>query len=264
MTTPRIVRPLASALLLVGLCAHSAVASAGNVKGTLRLPEALRAGRQHQGYWRLENGTVPVRSAPSKSPPVVVLDGINGTHPPAPRTVTVEISGLDAQPRVVVIGPGSVVEFKNVGKVTHELSTPANTNLMPIERLNPGTYRHQKFGLPGGYLVRCAQYPHLTISVIVVDSPFYALADERGGFVIPGVPDTRANLKVWAQGHWVYEHEIDAAAKQELAIRVVASRHDRDIAGDNDKGSGADSESADKDSKDSDPATSGVESKSSP
>lgn len=265
MTTPRIVRPLASALLLVGLCAHAADVQAGNVKGTLRLPEALRTGRQHQGYWRLENGNVPVRSAPAKSQAVVVLDGINGTHPPAPRTVTVEISGLDAQPRVVVIGPGSVVEFKNVGKVTHELSTPANTNLMPIERLNPGTYRHQKFGLPGGYLVRCAQYPHLTISVIVVDSPFYALADERGGFAIAGVPDTHANLKVWAQGRWVYEHEIDAAAKQELAIRVAASRRDRESASDNVKEGGGEADSADKDSKDSEPsAAPGVDSKSSP
>jgi plastocyanin len=229
MTTPRISRTLAFALLPLLLGAGLASsAQAGNVKGALHLPEALRAGRQHLGYWRLENGNVPVRSAPSKTQAVVVLEGISGTHPPAPRTVTVEISGLDAQPRVVIIGPGSVVEFKNVGKVTHELSIPANTTLMPIERLNPGTFRHQKFGLPGGYVVRCSQYPHLAISVIVVDSPFYAIADEKGAFFIPGVPDVRANLKVWTQGRWVHEHEIDTASKQDLSIRVAATRSERD------------------------------------
>jgi plastocyanin len=238
MTTPRRFRTLAPATcLLLGLgvatafAASGGVARAGTVRGTLRLPESLRAGRQHQGYWRLENGNVPVRSAPSRSQTVVVVDGVSGTHPPAPKTVTVEIAGLDAQPRVVVVGPGSVVEFKNVGKVTHELSMPDNTALMPIERLNPGTFRHQRFGVPGGYLIRCAQYPHLAISVIVVDSPFYAIADERGGFAIPGLPDAaKANLKVWSQGRWVHEQEVDTSGKQELTIRVAAPRGQGDAA----------------------------------
>ena len=75
---------------------------------------------------------------------------------------------------------------------------------MPIERLNPGTFRHQKFGVPGGYLVRCSEYPSVAISVIVVDSPFFAVVDDRGAFSIPGVPDTKATLKVWAGGRWVY------------------------------------------------------------
>jgi len=250
MTTPRTFRTLASALVLLSL-GLGPVAVAGNVKGTVRLPEALRAGRQHQGYWRLENGNVPVRSAPSKSQSVVVLDGISGTHPPPAKTVTVEISGLDAQPRVVVIGPGSVVEFKNVGKVTHELSTPANTTLMPIERLNPGTFRHQKFGAPGGYVVRCSQYPHLAISVLVVESPFFAMPDEKGAFSIPGAPDTKAKLKVWSQGRWVHEQDIDASSKQDLTIRVAAPKNAKE------------SESKEADSKDSDSSISGADSKAS-
>ena len=239
MTTPRRFRTLASATLLVlgvgvgvAVGPGSSLALAGTVRGTLRLPEVLRAGRQHLGYWRLENGNVPVRSAPSKTQAVVVIDGVSGTHAPPPRTITVEIAGLDAQPRVVVVGPGSVVEFKNVGKVTHELSMPDNPTLMPIERLNPGTFRHQRFGVPGGYLIRCAQYPHLTISVIVVDSPFYAIADERGGFTIPGLPDARANLKVWSQGHWVHQQEIDTSGKQDLTIRVAPPRGQGDAAKD--------------------------------
>ena len=109
--------------------------------------------------------------------------------------------------------------------ITHELSVPTDQTLMPTERLNPGTFRNQKFGAPGGYLVRCAEYPSLTISVIVVDSPYFAVVDERGGFTIPGVPDTKANLKVWAGGRWAYEQSVDTSSKTDLSIRVSASAH---------------------------------------
>jgi plastocyanin len=211
------------------LIAFTSPASAGTVKGTVRVPDSLRSGRMYQGYWRLENGNVPVRASSKKPGTVVVLEGISGTHPPPAKTVSVEISGLNAVPRVVVIGPGSVVEFKNTGKITHELSIPSDQTLMPIERLNPGTFRHQKFGVPGGYLVRCSEYPSVAISVIVVDSPFYSLVDDRGAFSIPGVPDTKATLKVWAGGHWVHQETIDAASKQDLSIRVESARTSKEL-----------------------------------
>ena len=80
-----------------------------------------------------------------------MLEDIKGAHPPPARTVTVEIGGLDARPRLVIMGPGSVLEIKNTGKMTHELSTPETTSLMPVERLPPGSARHVKFETVGGY-----------------------------------------------------------------------------------------------------------------
>lgn len=231
MPTSRLIRPLALAALLGGapLARAAAPAPAASVKGTVRLPESLRGGRLHQGYWRLENGNVPVRAAASKAGAVVVLDGLSGVHAPPPKTVTVEIAGLEAQPRVVVIGPGSVVEFKNLGKTTHELSTPSDPSLMPGERLNPGTFRHQKFGAPGGYLVRCSEYPQLAVSVIVVDSPYFSLIDDKGGFQIPpGAPDGKGTLKVWAMGRWVHEEPVETGGKQEVTVRVPSPKNSHD------------------------------------
>lgn len=199
-------------------------AVAGTVKGTVRLPDGLRSGRLTQGYWRLENGSVPVRPSARKPGTIVVLEDVNGAHPPPARTVSVEIAGLGATPRYVIVGPGSVVEFKNTGKFTHELSVPADETLMPPERLDPGTFRHQKFGAPGGYLVRCAEYPSLAVSVIVVDSPYYAVVDDKGGFSIPGVPDGKAKLKVWAGGRWAHEETVDTSGKQDLSIRIQSAK----------------------------------------
>ena len=116
------------------------------VKGTVKLPEGARSTRLYSGYWRLENGNVPVQTVGgAKAETVVVLEDLKGAHAPPARTVTVEIGGLDARPRLVIMGPGSVLEIKNTGKVTHELSTPEASAIMPPERLGPGSARHVKF-----------------------------------------------------------------------------------------------------------------------
>jgi len=244
MTTMTSLRTLVPLLLL----ALPLPAFAGTVKGTVRVPDTVRSGRMNQGYWRLENGNVPVRPSSKKTGTIVVLDGISGTHPPPPKTVTVEIAGLGATPRFVIVGPGSVVEFKNTGKITHELSVPADETLMPIERLNPGTFRHQKFGVPGGYLVRCSEYPSLAISVIVVDSPYYAVVDDKGAFSIPGVPDGKANLKVWAGGRWAHEESIETNGK-DLSIRIESAKSANQPEAKETEGKEGDSEGKEPDSK---------------
>src|SRR5450755_3742434 len=201
---------------------------AGAVKGTVKLPENARSTRLYQGYWRLENGNVPVQNTGgAKLETAVVLENVNGSHPPAARTVTVELGGLDARPRLVVVGPGSVIELKNTGKIRLELSTPATTTVMQPETLPPGGTRRQKFDAVGGYAIRDAEYPHLMISVIVVDSPYYATVDEKGSFSIAGVPEGKANLKVWTRGKWASEQEIDTGSKEELVVKV-SSAHDKE------------------------------------
>jgi len=212
---------LALATALVG-AASPALATGFTVKGTVKLPEGARSTRLYSGYWRLENGNVPVQTVGgAKAETVVVLEDLKGAHAPPARTVTVEIGGLDARPRLVIMGPGSVLEIKNTGKMTHELSTPENTTLMPIERLPPGAARHVKFETVGGFVVRDGEYPHIMISVIVVDSPYYSTLDERGGFSIAGVPDGKAKLRVWTRGAWATEQEIETTKKEDLSIKVA-------------------------------------------
>ena len=203
--------------------AAPALAAGFTVKGTVKLPEGARSTRLYSGYWRLENGNVPVQTTGGvKAETLVVLQDIKGAKPPPARTVTVEIGGLDAHPRLVTMGPGSVLEIKNTGKMTHELSIPDNTQLMPIERLGPGSARHVKFEQVGGYLVRDAEYPHIMISVIVVDSPYYSTLDERSGFSVAGVPDAKVKLRVWTRGAWATEQDVDASKKEDLTIKVAA------------------------------------------
>ncbi len=214
---------VSTALALLVALAAGASAWAGGLKGTVKLPDAARSTRLYQGYWRLENGNVPVQnSGGAKLETAVVLENINGAHPPPARTVTIELGGLDAHPRMVITGPGSVIELKNTGKVRLALSTPDTPSVMPLEQLPPGATRRAKFDAIGGFAIHDAEYPHILISVIIVDSPFFATADEKGSFSIAGVPDGKAQLKVWTRGKWAAEQEVDTSSKEELIVKVAA------------------------------------------
>lgn len=209
--------------LLIGAAALTSerAAVAAPVAGKVTLPTELKAGRRHHGYWRLENGIVPVAPASARGDTVVVLTGTKG-QAPAAKTITVEIAGLQATPSTVVVGEGSVVEFKNNDRVPHDLSTPANTSLMAIERLPPRGVRRQKFSTAGAYVVRCTEYPHMIVSVLVVNTPHFAVVDDKGAFKMPDVAEPKAALKVWSDGRWVHEQEIDTAAAGDLQVKVAA------------------------------------------
>jgi hypothetical protein len=207
--------------------AGNAHAAGTTVRGTVKMPDASRSTRLYHGYWRLENGNVPVQTAGgAKAETVVVLENVKGAHAPSARTITIELGGLDARPRLVITGPGSVIELKNTGKVRHELSTPDKPEVMHLETLLPSQTRRQRFDAIGDYVIRDSEYPHIMICVLVVGTTYFSAVDDKGSFSIANVPDSTATLKVWARGKWVAEQQLETGSlgKEELTIKVVSQR----------------------------------------
>jgi len=205
------------------------VADAAPVKGSVSLPNTLKGARRHLGYWRLENGNVPIQPARHRGDTVVVLEGLKGAAPAA-ITKTVEISGMTVSPPVVVVGPGSVIEIKNNDRVAHVLGISESPNIMAVERLMAGHMRRVKFNEPGGYFMRCEDYPHISLSVLVVNSPHNAVVEEKGSFKIADVPDGKGTLKVWSHGRWVHDEPIEVGGKgTDVQVKVTGSEaRDRD------------------------------------
>jgi hypothetical protein len=87
--------------------------------------------------------------------------------------------------------------------------------------LSAGTVRKQRFASQGEFLVRCTEYPHIVISVIVTNTPLYGAVDDKGAFKISDVPEGHAILKVWSGGRWVKGAEVDVPARGlDLTVKV--------------------------------------------
>lgn len=197
-------------------------ACAETVRGRVALSESFDNARRFPGYWRVENGSVPTAPPANPDPPVVLLTGVQGEAPPA-KTFSVEIQGYAPSKATLVVGVGSVVEIRNADKVPHDLSIPGQEALMPLERLAPGVIRRQKFGVAGAYEIRSAQYPHVSIGVVVVDNPYFAVCEAKGAFKINDVPNGKATMKVWARGQFVHEQVVDVQTNMKALQIDVAT-----------------------------------------
>jgi plastocyanin len=189
-------------LLLVG-----GVALATPVKGVIRLPEEARAAETASGYWRVENGLLPVLPAADRGDALVVLEPISAQKSADAPTVTVELHGLRMDPRLVAVPVGATVQFKNSDRVPHTLYVEHGTTMMPPEPTPAGQTRAQKFLAAGEYLVRDQEYPHLSGYILAVSSPWAAAADASGAFKLDA-PEGKYTARVWWRGAWVLSQPV--------------------------------------------------------
>jgi len=116
------------------------------------------------------------------------------------RPATDRIDQVDLQfvPRVVVVAPGSTVEFPNSDAVMHNVFHPGRG----ASGFDLGTYprteaRTFTFGDAGIYVMLCHVHPEMVGYVYVVPSPYRAATDESGTFTIADVPPGEYRLHVW-------------------------------------------------------------------
>jgi plastocyanin len=104
---------------------------------------------------------------------------------------------------VSATGPGDRVRVKNSDPVLHnthgKLGKPTVFNLaLPNkEQMIDVTKRLTK---PGVVRILCDAHPHMMAWMIVHDSPYYAVTDERGAFKISGVPPGTYKVTMWHEG----------------------------------------------------------------
>ena len=159
-------------------------AQATTVRGTVKMPDASRSTRLYHGYWRLDNGNVPVQTPAARRPRRSSCSRTSRERRRRRRARSPSSSAASTRARAWSSPvPGSVIELKNTGKVRHELSTPDTPRSCSWRRCCPGATRRQRFDRVGGYVIRDSEYPHIMISVIIVGTTFFSAVDEKGALL---------------------------------------------------------------------------------
>lgn len=128
---------------------------------------------------------------------VVYIEDIAGHKFSPPKTnPTVDQKGKVFLPHVLVVVAGTTVEFMNSDSFKHNVYSPDGEqyNLGEWDKGRKTTYT---FKQPGVYTQLCKLHPEMTGYVLVLKTPFFAMADGEGKFRIPNVPAGTWKLKVW-------------------------------------------------------------------
>ena len=180
---------------LVGACLLAALAVAGRVPAQ----EVRVTGRL------ILEGEKP--RVASRSP----AGGVVWLTPLSDSTAPKEASNLSAtarhlrlvqehkqfEPHVLVVPLGSLVEFPNRDPLFHNVFSLFNGKRFDLGLYEAGTTRTVRFDRPGVCYIFCNIHPEMSAVVVVLDTPYYAVANTAGEIAIPNVPPGRYTLRVF-------------------------------------------------------------------
>lgn len=139
------------------------------------------------------NGTVSAKPAKFLPDSIVYLKKVTGK--PAKKTVTIDQSGMEFSPHIVLLAVGDTVKFQNHDKVQHNVTSPEGN--YDLGSWGEGETKSHVFSKLGVYSQMCKLHPEMLGYVFVGQNDFSVVVDASGGYSLKGVPAGTYELDVW-------------------------------------------------------------------
>jgi plastocyanin len=140
----------------------------------------------------------------------------------APIRATLVQKDKTFSPHILVIPPGSVVEFPNRDPFFHNVFSLFEGKRFDLGLYESGSTRSVKFDRTGVSYIFCNIHPQMNAIVIALDTPYYALADKSGSIKISNVTPGQYLLQLWAEG-------LNTEEMDKLSRRVTVTRDAVDL-----------------------------------
>ena len=105
-------------------------------------------------------------------------------HPAPPRRLRMLQKDKMFHPHVLAAEVGSVVDFPNADPIFHNAFSSYSGQIFDIGLYPPGKSRSVRFERPGIVRVFCNIHQAMSAVIVVIDSPYFATTNARGGFSI--------------------------------------------------------------------------------
>jgi Polysaccharide lyase family 4, domain II len=128
-------------------------------------------------------------------------------------------------PHVMAVPVGSTVNFRNEDDLFHNVFS-----LSPVASFDTGLHKAgvdtpQKFDKPGVVELLCNIHATMLGYIVVVDTPYYAVADGSGAFTIKNVPPGNYEATVWHESaSAVTRRKITVGDGGALSFNIAADK----------------------------------------
>ncbi len=100
-------------------------------------------------------------------------------------------------PRVSVVTRGTTVHFPNDDTVFHNVFAYFQAKKFDLGMYPRGASKKVTFDKAGLVILLCNVHSYMNAYILVVDTPYYAVADKEGRFRLPNVPPGTYTLHGW-------------------------------------------------------------------
>jgi plastocyanin len=216
--------PSGLAVLIIFSCSLRAKAQETSVKGKIEVTNSPAA----------KSSVAGSRGVPAVDAVVwlSVLDSDSAApslnNSPAPAQLIQRNKNFE--PHVLAVRVGSVVQFPNKDPFFHNVFSLFDGKRFDLGLYEAGSSNSVRFDRPGISYLFCNIHPEMSAIVIAVPTPFFAVSNASGHWVIPNVPDGRYRLHLWYERSSPEDLEkvqrdivVSETARLLETIRVAAS-----------------------------------------
>src|SRR5687768_2795793 len=131
---------------------------------------------------------------------VVWLEAPDAPLPGEAKKVVLDQRQLKFSPQVLAVRAGTAVLFPNNDRVFHNVFSFHHGKVFDLGLYPVGDSKVVRFDKPGLSRIFCNIHPNMAAYVFAVDSPYFAVTDNDGAFVLPAVPSGRHTYHAWRSG----------------------------------------------------------------
>jgi plastocyanin len=114
-------------------------------------------------------------------------------------------------PHVIAIRVGSEIEFPNQDPFFHDVFSIYRGKPFDLGLYESGSSRKVRFSQPGVSYIFCNIHPEMSAAVVAVPTPYFAVTESDGSFLIRSLPSGRYKMEFWYE--LASEGELASLAK---------------------------------------------------
>lgn len=189
---------LATALWTVDAQPRAAAAGpGGTVEGLVTIVSRPSRRLSSAGAYPGRSVTAGPVAGGSELANVVVFVDLPAGRPIAAGRAAVRQVNEVFSPGMIAIATGTTVEFPNDDAIFHNVFSLSRAATFDLGRYPQGESRSRRFDRPGVVKVFCHFHSHMSAVIRVFGHPYFAIPDEAGRVVIPGVPPGTHRVVAW-------------------------------------------------------------------
>jgi len=184
------------------------------------------------------------KEAPPPPPPVTVSGVVSGGGSAGPGGAVITLRRTDGWtpkppplqkpmlqkdkrfvPHVLAVPLGSSIDFRNEDEIFHTVFSLSPAAKFDTGLRKGGTQAAVKFDKPGVVELLCNIHATMLGYLVVVDTPWYAVADGSGAFQIKNVPPGEYEATIWHESaNATVKRKLTVGEDAQLAFNVPADK----------------------------------------
>jgi plastocyanin len=131
---------------------------------------------------------------------------------------TIGQKGVAFTPRVLPIVVGTTVEWPNHDDIYHNVFSISDARQFDLGLYKAPEVKRVPFDRPGRVDVFCSIHTTMSCIILVLENPWFAVSDAKGGYAITNVPPGSYKLKAWHERLPTLTKEIEVPEKGEVKM----------------------------------------------